>query len=71
MKAAGYGKSEKVLYHQKICNYVRWWMLTRFIVVITSQYMQISHHYVVMKLIQCYMSIIAQSKKGEDITKMT
>lgn len=46
-------------------------MLTRFIVVITSQYMQISHHYVVMKLIQCYMSIIAQSKKGEDITKMT
>ena len=33
--------------------------------------MQISHHYVVMKLIQCYMSIIPQLKKGEDITKMT
>ena len=46
-------------------------MLTRFTVVIISQYMQISHHYVVMKLIQCYMSIIAQSKKGENITKMT
>ena len=46
-------------------------MLTRFIVVIISQYMQISHHYVVMKLIQCCMSIIPQLKKGEDITKMT
>ena len=40
-------------------------MLTRFIVVITLQNIQILNHYVVYLQLICYMSIIPQSKKKE------
>ena len=46
---------------KKNYNHVRWWMLTKLTVVITSQYIHILNHYVVyLKLIQCYLSSLSQ-----------
>ena len=49
---------------KKNCNYTWGQMLTRFIVVIISQYMQISHHCVVMKLIQWLYVNYTSIEKG-------
>ena len=39
--------TEQIFMTRKICNNVNWWILTKFIVVITSQHFQISNHYIV------------------------
>ena len=46
-------------------NYVWWWMVTRFIVVITVQYIHILYHYIVCLKLICYMPIISQLKKTQ------
>ena len=51
-----------LLKKKKTCNYVQGWVLTRLIMVIISQYIQISNHYVVYLKLICYMSIISQLK---------
>lgn len=40
-------------------NYVRWWMLTKFVAVI---FLHISNHITYLKVIQCYMPILSQWK---------
>ena len=56
-------------YHKNnFYSYVWWWTLTRLTVVIILQYIKMSDHYTVhLKLIKCYMSIIAQyfKKSGQ------
>ena len=52
----------KVLITRSFCNYVWWWILTRLIVAIISQYTPKSNHYVCHLKLICYMSIILQSK---------
>ena len=48
-------------YKKKSYNYIWYWLLTRFILVTISQYIQILNHDVVhLKLIYCYMSNIPQ-----------
>ena len=46
---------------EKIHNYVWWWMLTRHIVGIISEYTQILNYY--MDIWNKYMSIISQLKQ--------
>ena len=55
----------KSSHNKKKCfNNIWWCMLTRHILVIILQYLQILNLYIVhMKLIQCHMSIICQLKK--------
>ena len=57
---------------KKFCNYVWWQILSRFGVVITLRYIEISNHYVVhLKLTQSCMSSILQFKKKKKKTATT
>ena len=61
----------KGFHHKKNCNYVWWWMLTRFFVVINLQYIQISNHHVeYLKIIiinNINMSLKPQLKKDKAV----
>ena len=54
----------KKLSHHKEKNYVRWWILTKFIVVIILQHIYVSNHCIVhLELTRCYMHLQKARKK--------
>ena len=57
--------------HQKNCNCMQWWILTKLILVGILIYIYIYNHVVHLKVIQCYISIISQLKKQNKIVRMT